>query len=502
VNVAVFSDLSRFGVRLAFLRVFIAKCGGKAKLGGLSTFEVMERFVKPLTEASQLSLCEQILSDGGEWARFVETARVFLSHAWQYPFLDVVEAVERRFQLGSTDPKDPVLWFDVFSVSQHKLGERDFDWWNSTFLNAVGSMDEVVMVMQPWRAPISLTRVWCIFETYAAEATRSRFSIAMTEVEAGDLVGSICEDPSALLATLRRVCCEASMATQAEDRERIFNTVRESVGFAQLDSMVAARMVEAVCAEMRVQAEAARVTGDLAGASRLLGALAQLRCLQRKPTEAEGLHRECIAAGPGLAQDASLYSSLGIAAACAMQGKRNEALKAYQSVMHAAAALPRGHAVRLEAASGLALCYAVAEQRVEADCLAEEIEADCALVKCGAALRNVGLLRLAQRRPADAERLQRAAVDALRGRAGEWSPLLPWHPDTLEAMFCVAEAVATAGWLADTEERREEAVEGLRGVLALSERFLGAEHADTLLILKHLAALVRSGGSSDAAGLN
>ena len=57
--------------------------------------------------------------------------------------------------------------------------------------------------MQPWRAPVPLTRVWCIFEAYAAEATRSRFSVAMTEREAGDLVGAICANPSALLGTLR-----------------------------------------------------------------------------------------------------------------------------------------------------------------------------------------------------------------------------------------------------------------------------------------------------------
>jgi hypothetical protein len=497
VKVAVFSDLSRFGVRLSYFAAFIERCGGPAALAGLTTFEVMERFVKPRTAASLLSLCEQLMSDGGDEAGFVATARVFLSHAWKYLFLDVADAVERRFRVGGgagAEDSDPVLWFDVFSVSQHKSGERDFAWWNSTFLNAVGSMGEVVMVMQPWSAPVPLTRVWCIFEAYAAEATRSRFSVAMTKEEASDLVAAICADPAALLATLRRVRCEASTATKAEDRERIFDTVRQSVGFAQLDAMVAARMMQAVCDELFAQAEAARATGDLAWAALLLQALAQLRGLQRNHPEAERLHRECLSAAgdAGLGPEFSIRASAGVAAACARQGKGDEAREAHRSVLHAAAALPRGDPVRLEAAGGLALeCWAVAGQRAEADHLAEEWEAHSARERCGAALHSFGMLRLAQGRAADAERLLRAGADALRERSGEWSPLLPWHPDTLEALAGVAAALEAQG-------RTAEAEEGLRGVLALSERFLGAEHADTRAIRGRLAALVASGGRGAA----
>jgi hypothetical protein len=255
-------------------------------------------------------------------------------------------------------------------------------------------------------------------------------------------------------------------------------------------------MMEAVCAELRGQAksltDAVLGTGDLAQAARLMQALAQLHWLQRKPAEAERLHRECLAAGFCLDQDASLRASLGIAAACARQGKREEAREAYRFVLLAAAELPRNHPTRLSAASGLALeCWAAAEY-VEADRLAEEGQTDCVREKHGPALCAWGLLRLEQGRAADAERLLRMGVDALRAQSGEWSPLLPWHPDTLEAMSGVAAAVEALG-------RRKEAEVGLRGVLALSERFLGAEHADTRAIRGRFAALV-SGGRSDAAG--
>ncbi len=62
-------------------------------------------------------------------------------------------------------------------------------------------------------------------------------------------------------------------------------------------------------------------------------------------------------------------------------------------------------------------------------------------------------------------------------------------PDTLEAMAGIAIALEAQGGSAEAEE-------GLRAVLALSERFLGAEHVDTLVVRERLATLVRGGRSS------
>jgi hypothetical protein len=57
VQVEVFPDLSLFGVLLLYFRTFVQICGGRSALSRLTTFKVMERFVKPRTKVSQLSLC-------------------------------------------------------------------------------------------------------------------------------------------------------------------------------------------------------------------------------------------------------------------------------------------------------------------------------------------------------------------------------------------------------------------------------------------------------------
>jgi hypothetical protein len=487
------------GVRLSFLSRFVADCGGPAALAGRTTAEVVDRFVRPRAAASGgLSLCAQLASGGGGGAALVAPARAYVVHAWGAPFLDTLAALERRFSAGPGGPDsevpDPALWFDVFSAPQPPAaGARGEEgWWAAALPDAIAAVGEAVVVLQPWPAPAPLARLWCLFEAHAA---RARLSVAMAPADADRLAAAVCRDPAALLATLRRrVCCEAGAATRPEDREGILSAVRRPAGpgLARLDAAVAAALAEAVCAELRRQADDGAT--EARQAARLLLALARLRGLQQLHAEAEALHRECLgrAAAAGLGADLRLPASVGIAGACARQGKGIEAREAYRAVLDSESLGPRD---RLVAASGLALeCHAVAdaELRAEADGLAAQCEAEGGLRACGAALRHLGALRLAQGRAADAERLLRAAVDALRGEAGEWSPLAPWHPDTLDAAAGVADAAAARGG-------RAEAEEGLRGILALRERYLGPEHADARATRARLAALGAGGAQGGAA---
>ena len=56
-----------------------------------------------------------------------ELQRFFKAMHGRIFFLDVVDAAKLRYE-GSNE--DPVFWFDVFSVSQHKANVRPFEWWN------------------------------------------------------------------------------------------------------------------------------------------------------------------------------------------------------------------------------------------------------------------------------------------------------------------------------------------------------------------------------------
>ena len=54
---------------------------------------------------------------------------VFLSHAWSYCFVDVVNA------LGSFSHEGEQLffWFDCFSIDEHATQAMPQDWWSTAF---------------------------------------------------------------------------------------------------------------------------------------------------------------------------------------------------------------------------------------------------------------------------------------------------------------------------------------------------------------------------------
>jgi hypothetical protein len=58
-----------------------------------------------------------------------------VSHAWQYQFLDLVGALEAFF----ADKPGAILWMDLISASQHTTFDRPPEWWQHTFISAIGS---------------------------------------------------------------------------------------------------------------------------------------------------------------------------------------------------------------------------------------------------------------------------------------------------------------------------------------------------------------------------
>ncbi len=102
----------------------------------------MKRFVKPSTKNTRQSRCELLLSQG--MASYVGNAEWFI-YACAHQFLDAVTSLKPRFESDSTDP---FIWFDLFSVSQHKSKSRPFEFWNTAFLSSIASIGRVIMLVQ------------------------------------------------------------------------------------------------------------------------------------------------------------------------------------------------------------------------------------------------------------------------------------------------------------------------------------------------------------------
>ncbi len=68
---------------------FVEDHGGKPAFHGLTTDDVKTRFVLSDTAATQQSLCQQLHARGD---KRIGRPSFFVSHAWKYPFLNLVQA--------------------------------------------------------------------------------------------------------------------------------------------------------------------------------------------------------------------------------------------------------------------------------------------------------------------------------------------------------------------------------------------------------------------------
>ena len=237
-------EFSKLGIKLSYLlNEFIEQdCGGRSYLTGLSTADVCNTFVKPATNACKMSYCDMLLErqnhereQHNNNVMIVGRADVFVSHAWKYEFLLVLSALEDHFK----DKPDTIIWFDLFSNNQHRASVRPYEWWQTVFKSAIDQIGHTVMVLSPWNDPIPYTRAWCIFEAYCTLKTNCRFEIAMSAHDCRQFIIDTEKDPFATINTmLGSINAEKSTAFLPEDRDRIFEVIRNEVGFSKINTLI------------------------------------------------------------------------------------------------------------------------------------------------------------------------------------------------------------------------------------------------------------------------
>ena len=245
-----------YGIKLNHLEKFILNCGGREILENKTTTEVRDEFIIPMTLWDENSYCEMIkqLKDENEREEDVGEANVFISHAWSYKFLEVVDLLLQYFNNNDNDNNDNdtnnnnnnnkeeiIIWFDIFSVNQHNNSNQQVsdDYWYDTFRNAIKKFGRTVMVLSPWNDPVPLTRAWCLWELYCTVITNSTFEIAMTNESKQQFIQDMLKDPQQEINKMLSIInVERSESYLPEDKERIFNLVKGSIGFSNLLSVI------------------------------------------------------------------------------------------------------------------------------------------------------------------------------------------------------------------------------------------------------------------------
>jgi tetratricopeptide (TPR) repeat protein len=323
-------DFPTDGLPPCYLRQLIDEYGGEAAFEGLTTSNVKRNFIVPKTQATKLSLCAQLLQEGD--AR-VKPATWFVSHAWQFKFLDVVRALEAFF----ADKPDAIIWIDLMSTSQHATFDRPPEWWQQTFISAIGRMGQMVMVMTPWDNPICLTRAWCLIELYACRSSGSNFCIALSPYERSRFVEQICERAGAFYGMLSKVNTAKSECSRDSDRDRIFAAVRGlQGGFTGLDRSVLQTMTDWLLRQLEQEIAGAVAAGQPDAECRLMSALGGLYKDQGEYARALPLYEDCLAKSSrifGEDHPESLASLNNVASLCLSMGEFDRALRLYKECL-------------------------------------------------------------------------------------------------------------------------------------------------------------------------
>eukprot|EP00798_Chlamydomonas_sp_ICE-L_P019508 gene19508-26178_t len=171
-------DVTKRGVKLCFL----VKLVEQGLVDGAWTIqEVVERFVRPKTAATQCCLFDVIRE------AYTGHPRFFISHTWSRRLKDLLSLLRSHFVEGVDD--DTLLWLDIVAINQHPYVDK-----GCLLQDDVASLASVVQATEQTLFCLDdqcvvLTRIWCLFEvwqTFLAKGV-SGLMVLMPDVDSGRL---------------------------------------------------------------------------------------------------------------------------------------------------------------------------------------------------------------------------------------------------------------------------------------------------------------------------
>ncbi|CAB9526369.1 Kinesin light chain [Seminavis robusta] len=184
----------------------------------------------------------------------VGEATHMLSYSWNYSIGDIVDTLTDYCQQNQLDPKRTYIWICCLCVNQHRVVESTATG-NSGLVGSSSQVDffaifgervkrigHVLAMMAPWKAPIYITRVWCIFEIFTAHTTEGcKVDIVMPPKEKKSLEKDVITKGrgiEALYETLSRTKVEHAKASVESDRLAILTKLESGIGYSILNNQV------------------------------------------------------------------------------------------------------------------------------------------------------------------------------------------------------------------------------------------------------------------------
>lgn len=480
------------GISIAGFDAVIAAAGGRAALDGVTTGALKYAHVLPTTAAAAVAYSDELRARPNG-ADLVGAATQFLSHAYDYAFLDAVDAAaawERRNPRA--DGSSHFFYFDLFVVNQH--GQNTivpFEVLRNEFGGGVRSVGSTLFMLD-YAAPLSLSRAWCVFEAAMTLACGARFEVVMVPRSEAAFAQALVDDFDSLLTKTCAVDVETATAREPGDEANIKRAVREVMGgFDAVNKIVIGSMRTWMAGAGRT---ALRAMPDDRAVGELQSKLARLLMCDGEYDEAEELMREALQARRASGHCSTLQAATNLAQLLLVRGKLGEAEPLCREALTGFLCTEgETHRDTLTAMNDLATLLQKRGLYDEAEPLFRTVldrrregALDAELL---AATNNLAFLLQQSGKIDEALSLFRDCVAGFRSLLGAS------HPNTLSATNKTALLLYNAQF-------PDEARPLFNEVLSVRRKVLGDKHPDTLVSVANLADFMFSTGEvADAEAL-
>ena len=454
-----------------------------------------------LTHASRLSLIDTLeMNHQVEphpvlkvvYNQVVGQANIFLSFAYQDNFIEMVDAIVCFMESANMPKETTYFWFDTFVNNQWVPLDNKFDWWATTFREAVSAIGHTLLFLTPCLKPTMLTRAWCLYEISCSD----RISIALSRQEVAAFQEILRSDYDSIMISFSQINLEKCTAWNLDDLMRIFEAVRDRGGFHSFNVKVKNLLREWI---------ATSALGMISGIIDDQATIDELNDLERagfclfelnKLDEALVLYERALRGKKrSLAEDdpSTLNTVQGIAALLSKQNKLDEALVLYKRVLKGQEkSLGVNHLSTLDTVNNIAAL------------LSRQNKFDEALVLYERALRGYGAISdvyhlstlTTEHNMAvllyKKNNLDEALVLYERALKGREKSLAEDHPDTLGTVNNIAVLLHKQNKLDEALVLYERALKG-------REKNVGEDHPDTLDTVNNMANLLFTQNKLDEA---
>ena len=221
------TEFSPLGIKLSYLQQFIEECGGEEAIKNKTTLQIRDQFIIPLTIKTGVSLCEQLKYTRSDV--HVSESAWFVCHSWDSTFLDTVNIL--KFTLsrlrGEEASQNLVIWFDLFSASQHLTSLRPPDWWTKVLMKGIEAIGHLVVVMCPLENPKVFHHTNCLFEIFCAHNTKCQLEVGMKSTDADLFQTILSQNREDYYHMLAKIDSNASTMRIHEDKENIFTALKK-----------------------------------------------------------------------------------------------------------------------------------------------------------------------------------------------------------------------------------------------------------------------------------